>query len=90
MARKLITADEITNELPATAKFGTGSEMESQVDAKVATKQDAGNYVLDTDSRLTDTRTPKTHTHAISDVTGLQAKITELEGRLAALETPAG
>lgn len=89
MARKLITADETTNELPASAKFSSGSELEAQVNAMVADKQDAGSYVLTSDARLTDTRTPKTHTHTIADVTGLQAKITELEARLTALESPA-
>ena len=33
---------------------------------------------------------PETHTHTIANVTGLQAKIDDLESRLSALETPAG
>lgn len=33
------------------------------------------NLVLTNDARLSDTRDPKTHTHTISDVTGLQAAI---------------
>ena len=36
------------------------------------------------------TFTPATHTHAIANVTGLQALLDDLETRLAALETPAG
>lgn len=75
MARKLITADEITNELPTSAKFSSGSELEAQVDEKISGKQDAGNYVLTSDARLTDTRTPKTHTHAIADTSGLQSAL---------------
>lgn len=75
MARKIITADEVTNELPSSAKFGSGSEMDIQIDSKVSAKQDKGDYVLATDSRLTDARTPKTHTHATADITGLQAAL---------------
>lgn len=120
MARKIITADEVTNELPSSAKFGSGSEMDIQINSKVSAKQDKGDYILDTDSRLTDARTPKTHTHAIADtselqsaldakaasshthtianVTGLQAALdakattsalSDLEARVAALESPA-
>ena len=33
---------------------------------------------------------PSEHTHAIANVTGLQAKLDDFEARLSALETPAG
>ena len=36
-----------------------------------------------------ETFAPETHTHTIANVTGLQAKIDDLEARLSALETPA-
>lgn len=38
----------------------------------LAGKQDAGDYVENTDSRLSDSRAPLPHSHAISNVTGLQ------------------
>jgi predicted solute-binding protein len=44
-------------------------------------KQSTGNYVLATDSRLTDSRAPLSHTQAISTVIGLQ---TALDGKQAA------
>lgn len=39
----------------------------------------AVNPISSTDSRLTDARTPLTHAHAISDVTGLQTALTNIE-----------
>lgn len=36
---------------------------------------DTANLVLTNDSRLSDARTPTTHTHVISDVTSLQSTI---------------
>ncbi|CAB5194753.1 Phage tail repeat like [uncultured Caudovirales phage] len=38
-------------------------------------KQSTGNYVLTSDSRLSDARTPLAHTHVISDTTGLQTAL---------------
>lgn len=81
MARKLITVDSSTNELPADSKFATGGYIETQVDEKISGKQDAGNYVLTSDSRLTDTRTPKSHTHAIADTSGLQSALDAKQGK---------
>lgn len=40
----------------------------------------SGNVVLTTDSRLTDTRDPNAHSHAISEVTDLE---TELDSKVA-------
>src|SRR5699024_6789805 len=37
--------------------------------------QPAGDYVADTDPRLSNARTPTAHTHAQSDVTGLTAAL---------------
>ena len=57
-----------------------------------ATTAKAGNYVP-TYAEITgkpETFAPATHTHAIANVTGLQALLDDLETRLAALETPAG
>jgi hypothetical protein len=38
-------------------------------------KQEIGEYVLDDDARLTDSRQPVAHTHAIAEVTGLQDEL---------------
>ena len=58
---------------------------------KTATTAKAGNYVP-TYAEITgkpDTFAPSAHTHTIANVTGLQAKLDDLEARLSALETPA-
>lgn len=46
-------------------------------------------FVRNNDSRLTDKRDPKAHEHPIGDVLGLEAKITDLENKLAKAETGA-
>ncbi|WP_126846956.1 hypothetical protein [Dermabacter sp. HSID17554] len=46
-------------------------------------------FVRDNDSRLTDKRDPKAHKHPIGDILGLEAKITDLENKLAKAETAA-
>lgn len=50
--------------------------------------QPQGDYVTSDDSRLSDARTPTSHTHTISDIDGLQGIINGLEARLEALENP--
>lgn len=52
----------------------------SALDVPAAGDASSTQVVKGTDSRLTDTRTPKTHTHAISDVTNLQ---TTLDAKMA-------
>lgn len=47
----------------------------------------SGNVVLTNDARLTDARTPLPHTHAISDVTSLQAA---LDGKVGSDASQAG
>lgn len=49
----------------------------------------ARKFVQNGDSRLTDDRDPKPHGHPIKDVIGLEAKITDLENRLAKAEQAA-
>ena len=61
------------------------ASLDAEVDAKITTHNSAttsvhgiantANLVLTNDARLSDTRDPKTHTHTISDVTGLQTAI---------------
>ena len=43
----------------------------------------SGEVVLGSDTRLTDTRDPKAHTHAIADVTGLQTALNGKEPNIA-------
>jgi hypothetical protein len=47
----------------------------------------SGNVVLTNDARLTNARTPTAHTHAISDVTSLQAA---LDGKVGSNTSQAG
>lgn len=57
----------------ATAITDTGQSLNSAADAAAA--RTAIGAVASTDPRLTDARTPTAHTHAVSDVTGLQAAL---------------
>ena len=55
-------------------------------DAPATGNATAAQVVLGSDTRLSDTRTPKAHAHAIAEVTGLQ---TALDGKLATAGTAA-
>lgn len=75
--------------LDATAKVPVANlpdatALDEEVDAKITTHNsstavhgiaDTANLVLTDDSRLSNSRTPTSHTHAISDVTSLQSTI---------------
>jgi hypothetical protein len=58
--------------------------------AELDDKQPAGDYALDTDPRLENTRDPNPHGHAISDVAGLQdaLDLRQPAGNYAELTTP--
>lgn len=49
-----------------------------------------GNYVLSTDPRLADARTPLTHSHVVGDVTGLQTALDALTAAIALASASSG
>ena len=61
----------VSNAAAARVNLGLGSA------AVTDTGTGAGNTVLGNDSRLTDARTPTAHTHAMSDVLGLDDALEE-------------
>lgn len=62
------------------------------LDAPAAGNASAGQVVKGSDSRLSDARTPTTHSHAVSDVTGLQttldSKADLVAGKIPASQLP--
>jgi hypothetical protein len=67
-----------------TANLPDQASLDAEVDGKITTHNSAttvhgiantANLVLTNDARLSDSRTPTAHTHAIADVTGLQTAI---------------
>jgi len=69
---------------PNTAITGLGTS--STRDVPSAGNASSAQVVLGDDTRLSDARTPTTHSHVINDVTNLQTELTSLDGRLDALE----
>ena len=53
--------------------------VEASVPTRLVTAEYLAGKVDDTDPRLTDARTPTAHTHPVSDVTGLTARLAALE-----------
>lgn len=75
MTKKLVTVDNTTEELPPGVKYSQGSELEKQLNSKLSTKQDAGEYITPEDPRLSDSRTPKTHTHHASEISNTTSTV---------------
>lgn len=61
MARKIVTVDNTTNELPNSTTIAEGSDLENQVKSLV--------------SEGTSGKADTTHNHSVSDVTGLQSAL---------------
>ena len=76
-----VTSDDVTVDEEGGTLTAYIADNDAAVDA--ASKTATWGQVANRPS----TFTPSTHTHEIEDINGLQAKIEELEGRLAALET---
>lgn len=72
-----VVKSAITNS--TTSEIGLGTA--AKVDVPSSGNANSTQIVLGNDTRLTDARTPTTHTHVISDVTGLQSA---LDGKQAA------